>query len=63
MFDDFPLVSSYCKLYAQFPVGRSRLTELVGYMSFFFNFLLGQLLTLLATGGGGVGGRGVQRPG
>ena len=34
MFDDFPVVSNYGKLPAQFHAGRSRLTEMVEFMSF-----------------------------
>ena len=35
MSDDFPVVSSYGKLSAQFHAGRSRLIEMVRVMSFF----------------------------
>ena len=48
IFDDFPVVNKYGKLSTQFDFGRSRLTEMVGFMSF-FNFLLEQLLNLSYT--------------
>ena len=35
MFDDYPVVSNYGKLSAQFHVGTSRLIEMVGFMTLF----------------------------
>ena len=35
MFDDFPVVSNYGKLSAQFHDGSSRLIDIMGFMSFF----------------------------
>ena len=35
MFDGFPVVSNYHKLSAQFHAGRSRHSEMVGFVSFF----------------------------
>ena len=44
MFHDFLKVSDYGKLSAKFLVGRLRLIEMVEFVSFFFYFLLEQLL-------------------
>ena len=48
MFNDFPVVSNYDRLSAQFHVGRSTLIEMVGFMSVFLNFLLEQLLKVVS---------------
>ena len=44
VFDDFPVLSNNGRLSRQFHVGRSRLIEMVAFLSFFFNFLRKQLL-------------------
>ena len=47
MFDDFSAVSNYGDLSAQFYVGRLKLTEMLGFVSLSFNFLLKQLLKFI----------------
>ena len=47
MFDDFPVVSDYGKLSAQFHSGRSRLIETIWWkLRRFLNFLFEQLLNV-----------------